>query len=145
LLVENNIVIVANPTYHVMQVGVNYISDVTNFWRNNLLLTSGTARGACWGQEVTSGGGSCGGAFPGTSYDDANLAAWNAASAQVDANITGDPLFVNAAAGDFRLNSSSPARNTGRDIGLSYQGTAPDIGAIEFEERRRLMAPVLFQ
>jgi hypothetical protein len=52
-----------------------------------------------------------------------------------------DPLFVNAAAGDFRLSSSSPAKDAGATIGFVTvdkdgvprpQGSAYDIGAHEY-------------
>lgn len=46
--------------------------------------------------------------------------------------VTGDPLFVDPASGDFHLQASSPAINHGLDVGLPYAGSAPDIGAYEF-------------
>ncbi|MHB1459364.1 MAG: right-handed parallel beta-helix repeat-containing protein, partial [Armatimonadota bacterium] len=42
-----------------------------------------------------------------------------------------DPLFVNAAAGDYHLQSSSPAINVGYDWGVWYGESAPDYGAYE--------------
>jgi len=42
-----------------------------------------------------------------------------------------NPLFVNAAGGDFSLGSGSPAIDAGINVGLPYYGTAPDLGAIE--------------
>ncbi len=51
----------------------------------------------------------------------------------VDHNLLGtDPKFVNAAAGDFHLQSISPAINNGVIIpGIAYNGPAPDQGAFE--------------
>lgn len=45
---------------------------------------------------------------------------------------TSNPLFVGAASQDFRLSSNSPSINKGVDVGLSYSGAAPDIGAFEY-------------
>jgi len=54
--------------------------------------------------------------------------------------VIGDALFVNAAAGNFRLRNDSPARNAGAPSLFSVDldgtqipaGSAPDIGAYEF-------------
>lgn len=76
------------------------------------------------------------------------LSAWRARTAQDSASIsaTAAQVFVNSTAGNFALSSSSPARDKGVSIlaGLAapstdlngtsrQQGTAPDIGAIEFK------------
>lgn len=45
--------------------------------------------------------------------------------------ISGDPLFVNAGASDYGLQAGSPNINTGVDVGLQYNGSAPDVGAFE--------------
>ena len=48
-------------------------------------------------------------------------------------NLTGtDPQFANVAAHDFSLRSGSPAIDFGINVGLPYQGRAPDAGAKEF-------------
>ncbi|MCC6749125.1 MAG: right-handed parallel beta-helix repeat-containing protein [Deltaproteobacteria bacterium] len=47
------------------------------------------------------------------------------------AAVVGDAKFVNATAGDFRLQAGSPAIDKGYDMGLPRLG-APDIGAIEY-------------
>jgi hypothetical protein len=60
----------------------------------------------------------------------------------IGTNVSYDPRFVNAAAGDFRLcegsgvpaascTAKSQAIDTGTNIGLLYNGTAPDLGALE--------------
>ena len=56
-----------------------------------------------------------------------------------DHNLSSDPRFVNAAAGDFHLQPGSPALNTGSPVGapmVDYDGTArsttaPSVGAFE--------------
>lgn len=53
---------------------------------------------------------------------------------------TGDPLFVNASAGNYHLGSTSPAINSGAVLGYTVdlagtavpQGSAPDMGAYEW-------------
>jgi hypothetical protein len=48
------------------------------------------------------------------------------------ANFAADPLFTNAAAGDFTLQAGSPAIDTGNPVaGQSFLGSAPDLGARE--------------
>jgi hypothetical protein len=49
---------------------------------------------------------------------------------------TMDPLFANAGSGDFTLEVSSPARNAGviiPGINDAFVGTAPDMGALEYQ------------
>ena len=45
-----------------------------------------------------------------------NLAGWKTATGQDVDSISSDPMFVNSAAGDYRLGASSPARTLGRAI-----------------------------
>lgn len=46
---------------------------------------------------------------------------------------TSAPGFENAGIRDYHLTSGSPAINSGIDVGLPYNGTAPDMGAFEYE------------
>jgi parallel beta-helix repeat protein len=43
--------------------------------------------------------------------------------------VLADPLFVEPKNGDFRLKEDSPCRGKGVDVGLPFQGKAPDLGA----------------
>ena len=61
-----------------------------------------------------------------------------------------DPLFVDVRINDYRLQSNSPAKDVGVNIGLSKdsvgtpvpQGTGVDIGAFEYkEDKTPLKAP----
>ena len=49
----------------------------------------------------------------------------------INGNISLDPLFVNAAAGDYRLSINSPCINAGSDVGIPANGFS-DIGAFEY-------------
>lgn len=48
-------------------------------------------------------------------------------------NITTNPLLTNPATDDFTLQAESPCIDEGTDVGLDYNGDAPDMGAIEYE------------
>ncbi|MBD3410576.1 MAG: DUF5123 domain-containing protein [Ignavibacteriales bacterium] len=49
-------------------------------------------------------------------------------------NVTGsDPVYTDAASGDFTLQSTSPAINRGHDIGYDFASSAPDMGAYEYD------------
>ncbi len=47
-------------------------------------------------------------------------------------NMETDPLFADAAGGDYHLSENSPCINAGTDIGLEYVGDAPDMGCYEY-------------
>lgn len=74
--------------------------------------------------------------------------------AHANCNVIGDPLFVNTATDDYSLQTGSPAKDAGTDLGSPYnvdfagntrpQGTLWDIGAYEFTvvpvpSRRRIV------
>lgn len=56
-----------------------------------------------------------------------------------------DPRFVDAGSHDYKLRSTSPAINSGANVGLPYKGSAPDIGAFEFSEQNdeKPLRPIL--
>jgi Right handed beta helix region len=45
--------------------------------------------------------------------------------------IAADPMFVDTASADYRLGFGSPAIDAGLDVGYSFSGSAPDMGAYE--------------
>ncbi|MEW6051765.1 MAG: right-handed parallel beta-helix repeat-containing protein [Candidatus Zixiibacteriota bacterium] len=49
-----------------------------------------------------------------------------------------DPMFLDTTNHDLRLNFGSPAIDAGVDLGYSFNGLAPDIGALECGELARL-------
>ncbi len=49
-------------------------------------------------------------------------------------DLASDPLFRDSANGDYRLSANSPAIDAGVYVGLPYYGSAPDIGAFEYEQ-----------
>lgn len=81
-------------------------------------------------------------------YSGGNLSTWRAASGQDVNSFVADPKFVNAGAGDYRLQTSSPCIKAGVDVGLTtdYQGNGvravPSIGAIEYSVRDGVISPV---
>jgi hypothetical protein len=56
-------------------------------------------------------------------------------------NIVGNPLFVSLT--DYHLQGSSPAINKGINVGLPYNGSAPDIGAFETGNTSDATAPIV--
>jgi hypothetical protein len=49
-----------------------------------------------------------------------------------DHAVYGDPQFVNVNEGNFQLQARSPAIDAGINVGLPYNGSAPDLGAYEY-------------
>lgn len=54
----------------------------------------------------------------------------------------GDPRYVDPAALDFTLRANSPAIDAGVDVGLSFEGNAPDIGAFETNVTRQAVSKI---
>jgi len=63
---------------------------------------------------------------------------WNSTTVDYDGTadsaggISADPMFMDTAAGDFSLQFGSPAIDNGLDLGYPFIGTAPDMGAVEY-------------
>jgi len=78
-------------------------------------------------------------------YTTAQFAAYQAAKSQDANSISANPLFINAANSNFRLQATSPCRDAGTDISLTLDyakrkvplGSAQDIGAYEYMGKRR--------
>lgn len=47
-------------------------------------------------------------------------------------DVTSDPLFTDEAGHDYTLQAGSPCIDAGVDVGLWYDGSAPDMGAFEY-------------
>lgn len=63
---------------------------------------------------------------------DTNLYGPAKSGASADVNpLYADPAFVNAGQGDYHLSAGSPAIDAGKDVGLAFVGSAPDLGAYE--------------
>lgn len=60
-----------------------------------------------------------------------SLSAWKSSTGWDASSVERDPGFVDLAARDLRLSSTSPAREAGVLLGLPYCGSAPDQGALE--------------
>jgi Right handed beta helix region len=133
----------AADSFWAITVGALTIGETTNRYQNNLLHIVANNNGICWGISVNNPGGGCDAALR---YADtsAGISSWQAAapSGVASGNIAGDPILANPAGGDFRLctaadvphascTGKSPAIDAGVNVGLSFQGTAPDLGAIE--------------
>ncbi len=99
---------------------INFAGAVTSYTglNNQFYLDSGTPHWA-W-----------------NNVDKTSAADWATASGEAD-YLTSDPLFVNAAGGDFTLQAGSPCINAGVDVGLTTDILGnpivgdPDIGAYE--------------
>jgi len=61
-----------------------------------------------------------------------SLTDYSQATGKEQNSLYADPLFNNPTNSDFYLKSNSPCINAGIDAGLSYEGSAPDIGAYEY-------------
>ncbi|MFK7949144.1 MAG: right-handed parallel beta-helix repeat-containing protein, partial [Saprospiraceae bacterium] len=48
-------------------------------------------------------------------------------------NITANPMFVNPSLDDFGLQNNSPCINSGTSVMIPYAGTAPEMGAYEYQ------------
>jgi hypothetical protein len=147
-----------NTGYHCDKVGMWLPHAKNAIIRNNILFDNGIQSGAqvvVESPSVTAGGNvfshndyvrtgsSLIGLWNVASHGAANLTLSQWSNASGDTNsMSANPLFVNASSGDFRLCAGpgnpvasctvkSPAIDAGMNVGLPYNGSAPDMGALE--------------
>jgi hypothetical protein len=114
---SNNIIFNCDTTYNYLLVIQDDPANLYNTWQNNLFYKQG----------VTDTIG-----FKSQRLTVTQFNAMNGTDGNVFVNnIAGNPLFVDAANGNFHLQSGSPAIDKGVNVGLPYSGSAPDIGAFE--------------
>ena len=117
ILIKNNIFYDNGANYHLAvcaECQTNFVSDNNDFYGSTNWK---------WGAEA----------------DDTSLADWQTASSGDANSIVADPLFVDAAGGNFKLRWPSPCISAGTDVSLTEDylgktipiGGAFDIGAIE--------------
>jgi hypothetical protein len=99
--IENNIVYNTGTINHVTYVVATYTP--TAIFRNNVYYPNGTGAAKYY--------------WKGTDYTFTN---WKTQSGETTASLEIDPLFTNAAGGDFTLQASSPCRDAGVDLGATY-------------------------
>jgi hypothetical protein len=75
-----------------------------------------------------------------TAWNSLNWANWQASGRDVN-GLNANPLLMDIATGDYRIQSASPARNAGQDLdfeldhfGWEYHPTTPSMGALEYWE-----------
>jgi hypothetical protein len=59
-------------------------------------------------------------------------------------DVTDDPLFNNEAGDDYTLASNSPCIDAGVDVGLDYNGSAPDMGYWESDFPAAILTPAVY-
>lgn len=129
IVVKNNLVYGVAEHGNVVSLG-NVATDVVDT-DNNLYYTSGGISLACKDSSTCS----------------TILSDWQASISSDDrftpgkdmSSVSGDPLFIDADNGNYRLRAGSPAINAGVDVGLTTDADGkpiiglPDIGAYEYQ------------
>jgi len=127
--VQNNII--AGNAASLVTVTPQSITLGGNVWSNNLWFKPGTTLFGLWSYDPNSQGWGTG---------DLDLSSWKNVSGEPNA-LYADPLFVNPSTGDFHLQSTSPAIDTGTslsEVPTDLTGTTRpqsccyDIGVYEF-------------
>jgi hypothetical protein len=114
IIAQNNIVVtLSNSNFYT---GISGVSTFTS----NRNIYWGSSRAAAWNAT--------------------NFATWQAAGRDVN-GLNSNPLLMDLATNDYRIQASSPARNTGQDFdyeldhfGWEYDPTNPSMGALAYWE-----------
>jgi hypothetical protein len=141
---QENIKLVRNVLYNIQDFYVIKFDGVANVevYHNTLANSPEAAAIRVEGGGISGGKfhnnliSNCGGAAIRSAFEAASdYNGWfnTEAEGMAGANdVTGaDPKFVNAAQGNFRLASTSPAKDKGVNLGLPFTGAKPDLGAYE--------------
>ncbi|MDF1543582.1 MAG: right-handed parallel beta-helix repeat-containing protein [bacterium] len=121
LISGNECIVYNNSFYNNALFGIDALGSTLHQFVNNIISGSATSTG------VRADGGSL------LSYSILhNLTTPFTGGLSVSSDVTyDDPLFVDAPGSDFNLGSFSPAIDAGVDVGLPYNNSDPDLGAIE--------------
>ena len=118
---------------HHLQIADDIHQKATNEYRNNIFYNTQTnAVAVCWGDDAGTTSRACYASAKKYADTAAGIAQFNEDVNKVNGNITGNPLFKNAANGDFNLTAGSPAidaASDGKDIGAFNQPTVSNVEA----------------
>lgn len=121
--------------------GVHIDAPIDGEFKNNIIWTTGSYTNAAykvttigaggWDSDYNLIGPEAANFIDFTGTDYATLAAYVAGKSKDAHSLKDDPLLTNPGSGDFTVGPTSPAINAGVNVGLAYNGSAPDIGYYE--------------
>ncbi|UKS29602.1 right-handed parallel beta-helix repeat-containing protein [Paenibacillus sp. HWE-109] len=145
LTMRNNL-ISGNSANYTLAVDVDNEAQVTNLILDNNLYDPASGGGVFWNQGgvITS--------FAADKIVGITGAYYSTAKQNDQHSVAASPLFVEAAAGNYRLRQQSPAVDVGADVGLTVdidgnvipRGMHPDVGAYESEWSREPVPPAIY-
>ncbi|NQX69721.1 right-handed parallel beta-helix repeat-containing protein [Paenibacillus alba] len=144
LSVRNNL-ISGNSANYTLVVDVDNEAQVSNLILDNNLYDPASG-GVFWNQGGVSA------SFAADKIIGLTQAYYSAAKQKDQHSVAASPLFVDAAATNYRLGQPSPAVDAGADVGLTVdmdgnaipRGMRPDIGAYESDWSREPAAPAIY-